>query len=82
MEQLDRTNKLLKSLSAGTSGQVHNVRTIMGRQLLFHNSPTKLHLLPSIESTPLQNIDPESEDFGNFIFMVGVDSVDGGAPIK
>lgn len=81
MQAQEALQKILQRIAAGTHGQVPEVRTIMGRQLLFLRQHTELFALPYLQSENIQDLTEGSPTFGEDFFMVDVDLVDGSALI-
>jgi hypothetical protein len=73
--------KQIKKLAAGTFGQVPEVRSFMGRQLMFLNNSSQLFILPAAPAITVQVNDPASPINGMDLFVVDLDQIDGGNPI-
>lgn len=71
MQAQEALQKQLRKIAAATHGQVSEVRTFQGRQLMFLQQNSQLLLLPYIESDNLQN------SVGTPFFMVNIDPVNG-----
>lgn len=82
MQAIEVIQKQLRRIAAETNGQQENVRTFMGRQLLFFHKNAQLPLLPYIKSDDIQIQDATSPNFGKFYSMVDIDTVDGNSIIQ
>lgn len=79
MQAQEALQKILRRIASGTHGQVPEVRTFMGRQLLFLRQNTELFALPYVQSEDLQDLEPGSPDFGSDFFIIDIDDIDGDA---
>lgn len=82
MQAQEALQKLLRKIATGAFGQVPEVRTIQGRQLMFLSNAPAIFALPYTESDDLQETDLASPNFGEYFFMVDFDAVDGGRRIR
>lgn len=82
MQAQENLAKQLKKIAARTHGQVPEVRTVYGKQLLMMKNTSAMLKLPSIIGTPAQDQDPASSTFGQWFSMVDLSEVDGSDPIK
>lgn len=82
-QTLDSLKKQLEKIAAGTHGQLPNVRTFQGRQLLTLQHQQYFHLLPHVlhpaNRQSLQVTDLTSTNYGMFYGMVDLDGVDNGS---
>lgn len=82
MIEVENLQKQLAKIAAAATGQVSNVRTIAGRQLLFLNQNQGIMLLPQLEIPDDEGItqvmDATSPNYGKSYTMVDLDKVDNG----
>jgi len=81
MQSLEAISKVTREIAARTHGQTAEVRTFMGRQLLFLKNSTELFMLPALDAVQVQDNEEGSPTFGMFYYIPDFDPADNGNPI-
>jgi hypothetical protein len=77
-DQREVYQKAIAKLIARFQGKESTARTFLGVQVHSTNSVEELMQLPCGNVVQLQDLDPTSATFGEFLSMVDLDPVDGG----
>lgn len=75
-EAIEILRKQHRTIAALTFGQVPQVRTIFGRQIMLYQRTSPLFMLPYQESDSLQVLDTMSAHFGEPWGLLDMDPMD------
>lgn len=79
-EQNEIYQKAVAKLISRLQGTSLSIRTVYGQQMITTNDVVALLSLPSNSYIEIQNTDSADPNFGEILFMVGIDGLEG-API-